>query len=115
MGDAIAVDGDVTATAGTTDVSGYKGSWTAGSVSCVPHPKMKINGTNIIYEASCTFSYTGANNSGSTTASETVTLSASKTTVSSNGNYVLLDGDSEEGTYGNKLEVNASNTTFKTS
>ena len=107
MASSTAVEGDVTATAGTSPYTGAEsGSWTAGSVSYQSYDKLSIGGTPVIHEASCTFNFSGASSSGATiTGSETVTLSAGSTKLQGASSSVLVDGDSETGSYGNELKV----------
>jgi len=116
MGDAIAVDGEVTATPGTSMYSGATGgSWTAGAVTYTSHSKIRSGGKEVIYKAECTFTFSGTSGNSPVSGTEKVTLQASKKKLSCSGNYVLVNGDSKQGTYGNKLEAKASNTKFKTS
>jgi hypothetical protein len=110
MSKSVAVDGEVTASADSGKIeadSDQTGSWSAGSVSYQTYSHFKIDGTAVIYEASCTFTYAGGQASGSSigAVTDTVTLSASGTKTQGGLNAVLRDGDSEESASGNKLEV----------
>jgi hypothetical protein len=110
----VAVDGDVTATAGTTP--GIEGSagppgWTAGKVSYQTYSHLTVGGKEVAYEATCTFSYSGTTTSAPATAvgpkTADVTLKAKSTVLQNGSTKVLVDGDKEEDTYGNKLSVSA--------
>jgi hypothetical protein len=103
----IAVEGDVIAIPGTTPYPpAASGAWIPGSVSYSSYSKVSVNGVSVIYEARCTFSFTGVDPSGSpVSGTEDVTLSASSTSVNASQSSVLLDGDSKSGTYGNQLQV----------
>jgi hypothetical protein len=106
----VAVDGEVSASPGTSPgVPNSTGTWTAGNVSYQTYSELTVGGKQVTYEASCTFSYSGADNSsGATvTASSSVTLSAKSTVVQNGANKALVDGDSETDAYGNKLSVSA--------
>ena len=113
----VAVEGDVTAETGTkafeADTDNV-GSWSAGPVIDTSYSHLKINGTPVIYKSECLFTYAG----GTTSASgspvpvppfmETVTLEAGATVLQSGNDQVLVDGDSEESSYGNKLTASPS-------
>jgi hypothetical protein len=103
----IAVEGDVSATPGNTPYTGAEsGSWTAGTITYQGYDPLTIGGTRVVREASCTFSFSGASSSGATiTGTETVTLSASATKLQGGSSNLLVDGDSEVGSYGNELLV----------
>ncbi len=107
----IAVEGDVIATPGTTPYPpAVSGAWIPGSVIYSSYSKVKINGRVVIYEAKCTFTFTGVTSSTPPVAvsgTEDVTLSTSRTSVNNGQNSVLLDGDSKTGNYGNQLQVAA--------
>ena len=86
----------------------FPGHGVPGPVTYTAYSKVSVNGVSVIYEARCTFTFTGvgpapANNPVSGT--EDVTLSAGDTAVNGSQSSVLLDGDSETGTYGNQLQA----------
>jgi len=89
------------------------GTWQAGPISYQSYNKLTIGGQPVIYEASCTFNYTGGKDvsSGSEVPPipEIVTLTATLKKTQKGSNYVLVDGDSESGPNGNELSVNTSN------
>lgn len=105
----VAVEGDVSATAGTTLFSGAQsGTWTAGPIQLSSWSKLKVGGTATIWKAICLFSFSGLNGSGATVVgTSTVTLTADSTKLQGASNNVLRDGDSETDSYGNKLEARA--------
>jgi uncharacterized Zn-binding protein involved in type VI secretion len=115
----IALDGDVIAIPGTVPYPpAVSGAWIPGPVIYTSYPNVKSNGRPVIYEARCTFTFTGvgpapANNPVSGT--EDVTLQASSTSVNDGQSSVLLDGDSETGSYGNQLQVIAPMNPIRTS
>ena len=106
----VAVEGDVSATPGTTPYSGAdSGTWTAGAVSYKRYDKLTVGGQKAVYEASCDFSFSGTNSGGSTVkGNETVTLTASSTTLQGGTSNVIRDGDRASGSYGNELRTSAS-------
>ena len=104
----VATVGDVKATVGSKPgVENSTGTWKAGSVSHKSYPALKTAGKEVIYEASCEFEYSGTDNSSGAAvkSSETVTLKAKTTVLQKGSNGVILDGDSAEGDYGNKLQA----------
>lgn len=107
----VAVIGEVKATVsgGLPPVAaGGSGKWTAGQVSYTSYPKLKV-GNAVIWKASCTFSFSGANSGGSTVAdSDTVTLTAGTTKLARRQHNVLVHGDSTTSTKGNRLAVQTS-------
>jgi hypothetical protein len=108
----IAVDGDVIAIPGTIPYTGAaSGVWVPGSVTYSSYSSVKVGGSAVIYEAKCTFSFTGVSPSPANapvSGTEDVTLTAGSTEVNKGQNSVLLDGDSKTGNYGNQLQVIAS-------
>jgi hypothetical protein len=90
--------------------AGNKG-WTAGTISVKSYAQLKIDGVEAIYEASCTFSFSGSNsknNGAAVTGSDPVTLSAAalgKTHLQGQENQVLRDGDSITSPDGNTLKI----------
>lgn len=109
-GKSVVVDGGVTATAGTTMFTGAdSGAWTAGAVTYQSYPNLTINGVPAIYQASCTFTFSGLSSSSApVTGAETVTLTASATLMQGGLSNVLVDGDQATGTYGNQLTAQSS-------
>lgn len=106
----VAVEDEVIATPGTAPFTGAEsGTWTAGPVSYRSYGSLTVGGINVIYEASCTFNFSGASSSGAAViGSETVTLTAGSTLLQKNESGVLVNGDSATGTYGNELKVQSS-------
>ncbi len=106
-GKAVAQDGDASATASTaTTYTGATGAWAAGPVSTTPYPFLKIAGTPVIHQASCTFTFTATDGSG-VTGTSLVTLTAPSTTLQKGSTFVLRDGDTYPDTFGNKVSVAA--------
>jgi hypothetical protein len=105
----IAVEGDVIAIPGTTFYPpAVSGAWVPGPVTYSSYSSVSVNGVSVIYEAKCTFTFTGVGPpppSAPVSGTEDVTLSAGDTSVNGAQSSVLLDGDSETGTYGNQLQV----------
>lgn len=115
MGDAVAVEGETSATAssGTKPVgpsyATWEGAWTAGPVSETSYPKLKVAGKKVIHQAECTFSFAGTDSSSGVPVSITsdVTLTAQPTVLQKGSSNVLHDSDSASDVHGNKLEVAA--------
>lgn len=108
-----AVVNDVQATAASTKAELDKdgtGAWQAGTVTYQSYSRLTIQGKPVIYQASCTFTYTGGTASGNpvTVLPDTVTLKAGTTLLQKGANKVLVDGDQITSSSGNKLEVHAS-------
>ncbi|AOY59394.1 hypothetical protein [Desulfococcus multivorans] len=105
----IAVEGDVIAIPGTTPYPpAVSGAWVPGPVTCTGYSTVTVNGVGVIYEARCTFTFTGVGPTppgNPVSGTEDVTLSAGDTAVNGSQSSVLLDGDSETGSYGNQLQV----------
>lgn len=105
----IAVEGDVIPIPGTTPYPpAVSGAWIPGAVSYSSYDSVKSNGRAVIYEARCTFTFTGVGPpppSNPVSGTEDVTLQAGSTSVNDSQSSVLLDGDSETGNYGNQLQV----------
>ena len=109
-----AVKGDVSATAGTSPYTGAQtGTWTAGQVTETSYANLKVGGKEVLWKAECTFSFSGANSSGTTvTGTEKVTLTATTKLLMKGEHSVLVDGDSKTGgdtppSFDNKLSVSA--------
>jgi hypothetical protein len=112
----VAVEGDVLATAGTVPHSADKnvtGSWSAGPVVESTYSELKVDGLAVVYEAQCTFTYAGGTAPAGTLVvpvgpfTETVSLTATTKILQNGTSYVLVDGDVEESSFQNKLEVKA--------
>jgi hypothetical protein len=105
----VATIGDVTATPGTKLYPpATAGSWTAGLISYSSYPRLKSRGTNVISQATCTFSFAGTKEGAAVAGTETVTLRAKSTVLQKGLAAVIVDGDSETGIYGNKLAAGSS-------
>jgi hypothetical protein len=110
MGKKAAVEGDVKATPGTTPFApADSGAWVAGPVVDTPYPKLSSGGKKTLSQSMCTFTFTGVQSASGAAVSgtEVVTLAAKKTKLTAGGN-LLLDGDNQQGVYGNKLQATAS-------
>lgn len=111
MGKKVVVEGDVKATPGTAPFTGAaSGTWTAGPVTVVPYPKLSAGGKKVIYQASCVFNFAGTSPppaNSPVSGSETVMLAAKKTTLNAGQSFVLVDGDQQDGMFGNKLQATA--------
>lgn len=109
----IAVVGNVIPTPGSSPYPpADTGAWIPGPVIYQSYASVKSNSIPVIYQAQCVFTFVGTKSTPGgpvpVSGSETVTLRAGTTAVNGMQNSVLLDGDSEEGSYGNKLRVQAS-------
>jgi hypothetical protein len=110
----VAVEGDVSATAGNQMFTGAdSGTWTAGPVSVTSYDNLKVGGRKVVWKATCTFSFSGKAGNTGVTGAETVTLTATTKLLNKGQNKVLVDGDSKTGgdaapTFDNKLSVSAS-------
>lgn len=114
MGNTVAVQGDVQAEAGSVAFEAdtdNAGSWSAGPVIDTLYDHLTIDGTPVIYRSECVFTYAGGTASGNpvTPYMETVTLTARSTVLQSGLDSVIVDGDEEESSYGNKLTASPSN------
>jgi hypothetical protein len=111
MSTPVAVKGEITATAGSTPhPPAASGTWTAGPVVEVPHSKLAVGGKAVVLQAMCTFTFTGQTSSSPpvpVSGVEVVVLSPGSTILLASSTSVLLDGDTAEGNYGNKLEASA--------
>ncbi len=114
----VAVVGDVSATPGAvlhektavgSGNSAAAGAWTAGAVEYTSYAHLTSAGAEVIWEAECEFSFTGANTSGSAVnETETVTLTATAKLLNPGQDSVLVDGDTEASSpYGNTLKATA--------
>jgi hypothetical protein len=102
-------DGDVSATAGTTPFTGAQGgTWAAGSVQLKTYAKLEAGGKPVVHQAECTFSFSGANASGAKVeGTSTVTLTEPGRPLQKGQQSVLVDGDSANDSFGNKLSVSS--------
>ena len=105
----VAVIGDTTATASTlTSLDGAPGTWAAGPVAETSYVRLTVGSKAVIHEATCTFVFTNSNTGA--TVPVKVTLSATSTPLQHGQGNVLLDGDQQIDTNGNRLSVLASAT-----
>ncbi len=110
----VAVVDEVKATPGAKSPSDnvQGGTWSAGSITHQFYPKLTIGGKPVIYEASCTFTYSGGKDSSSGAdvppTSEDVTLTATTKKTQKDESFVLVDGDSKSSANGNNLTVHTS-------
>jgi hypothetical protein len=110
---AVAVAGDIVATAGSDTTFGGTadtGAWSAGQVTVVDYAKLTIGGQHpVVHEASCTFTFNGSKTAGgattAVTGSSTVTLRASTTVLQKALSNVLLVGDEARDSFGNSVSV----------
>ena len=114
MGKIVAVQGDVEAETGSVHIeadSDKSGSWSAGPVVDTVYDYLKIDGTPVIYQSECVFTNAGGASAGNPLPApflETVTLTAGSTVLQTGSDKVLVDGDKEESSYGNKLTASPS-------
>jgi len=120
MGKKIGVEGDVLATPGTSPYpTADSGVWAPDKVAETPCTTVASGSKKGLLKATCTFSFTGtqstSNGTVTITGSESVTLEAKASTLTSKGEVLLLDGEEQAGSYGNKLKVVASQQKLTTS
>jgi hypothetical protein len=88
------------------------GTWQAGPVSTTPYAHFKLAGAHVIWQATCTFTLTGATDSNGAAITpiptSLVTLTAPATTLQAGATNVLRRGHSANDEYGNKLEAKPS-------
>jgi hypothetical protein len=102
----VAGDGDVSATAGTTLLTGAdKGTWTAGPVQLKTYAKLEAGGKPVVHEAECTFSFSGTAGNAPKNGTSKVTLTKPGRPLQKGQQSVLVDGDSATDSFGNKLAV----------
>jgi hypothetical protein len=105
----VAREGDVSATVGSTKPLGVAdGTWQKGQVSLTTKATVKSDEKAIVVGASCTFTMPDAkaqNGSAVTVQPSTVTLIPGSAKLNIGGSAPLLDGDSAEDMYGNKVSV----------
>lgn len=105
----VAVEGDVTATPGTIPFTGaVSGTWTAGPISYQKYSQLTVRNVSVIHQAQCTFLFSGSNGTSPVSGSETVTLIAKTTNLQNGLAFVLLNGDTQVGVFGNTLTAKAS-------
>jgi hypothetical protein len=112
MSKRVGVKGDVQPTNGTTQPEkGTGGTWASGPIRYQTYAYLKVGGTPAIYEASCTFTWNGMLKADPSKAHSpeysTVTLTATTKLTQKGSKKVLVDGDSAQDEYGNKLQVSA--------
>ena len=104
----VAVEGEVTASVGTTPLSpASTGAWTAGPVSVESYAKLRVGGSSALRSASCTFSFAGSAGNTPVSDTETVQLTAQPRKVQKGLSSVLVDGDSKVSPHGNRLSASA--------
>jgi len=93
------------------------GLWTAGSITTTSANHLSVDGTKVIIEAECTFTFAGLQIDGTTpvNGSSDVTLSPSSTKLTDSGNDLLVFGDTTSDSYGNTLVIIAGQIKLKTS
>lgn len=113
-GKSAAVKADVVAVPSSTDPEGAdpeSGSWSDGEISVQTHARLKINQTEVIHQASCTFTYSGGTTGGGQSPlppiPETVVLTAQGTKLQKGLGHILVDGDTVTGPLGNELKIQA--------
>jgi hypothetical protein len=102
----VAVQGEIKATPGSTPFApADTGSWTAGPVVEVTHPKLQVKGKPVVLEASCVFTFSGSiSSTGAPVAGvEVVMLRPTTKVLLKSSTFVLVDGDKQKGVYGNEL------------
>jgi hypothetical protein len=110
-GESVAVEGEVVATPGDIAFTGAeKGEWIAGPVIVQSYGNLTVGSKKVIYQAQCTFDFTGQSSSGAVVKGvEMVTLKAGQTRLQNNETGVLVKGDEKTGQFGNKLAVETAN------
>lgn len=106
MPKAVAVEGEIKATPSSTPFPpADTGSWAAGPVVEVKHPKLQVKGKAVVLEASCIFTFSGSVSSTGVpvTGSEEVKLSPTTKVLLKSSKSVLVDGDMQIGQFGNQL------------
>jgi hypothetical protein len=113
----VATKGTAQATASSDQLDGGladKGNpgWTAGEVLETTDPKLSVGGVAVVHQATCTFTFAGTKGAPPTATPiadiSTVTLSPGQTTLQAgqaDTTSVLLDGDSNSDTFGNRVKV----------
>lgn len=106
MGAKVAVEGEVQAIPGTVMCKeAISGKWIAATVSYKTYTCLTVNGTAVIHEASCDFSFTGTDGTNTVKGQSSVTLSATPTKLQGSSTKVLRDGDQNLDSFGNTLKV----------
>lgn len=104
----VACKGDVSAYPGFIPYPpAVGGDWIPGPVEYPgEYPKLTISKTPVIYKATCKFSFVGVDETGAVVnGSSTVTLQASRKSLQSGSNFVLVNGEMEQDGYENTLVV----------
>lgn len=100
----VAHEGDVTATAGKSPYTGAtSGTWTAGAVTATNAPLAASDGKKVIVQAECTFTFSGTNGTSTVTGTSKVALAPGSRLLTIDGSMPLVDGDSQQDSYGNTL------------
>lgn len=113
MGESVAVIGDVKAEpSDTPPTTASGGTWSAGAISNTSYSQLKVGNTKVVYEASCTFTYSGGTQKADSSkphdvVTSNVTLSASTKLTQKGLDFVLVNGDFKDDSHGNKLVVQA--------
>ena len=105
-GAAVARSGDVSAAAGATPYTGAtSGTWTAGTPELTTSGVLSSDGRAAVVKARCSFSFSGTNGQTGVTGSSTVTLEPGGRALTAAGVCPLVDGDTAEDSFGNKVSV----------
>lgn len=109
----VAVEGDASASGGDQMYQpADEGEWTPGPVVLTSYDKLTVGGTKVIHKAECEFTFDGMNNKPNTpvavSGTSSVTLEADGTVLMGGSTMVLVDGDSNEDSYGNEISISAS-------
>jgi hypothetical protein len=103
----VATKADAQIQVGTTPPSNADaGVWAPKApIDVKTDPKITIGGAAAIYEASCTFTFTGTKSGAAVPPTDdTVTLTASPTKLQTQ-RHVLRNGDSKASQYGNTVKI----------
>ncbi|KOU61527.1 hypothetical protein ADK57_27640 [Streptomyces sp. MMG1533] len=104
----VAVQGEVSATAGQKPFEGAdSGKWTAGTVNETASDTLKVDGSFVLHQASCAFTFTGKAGQTPVSGSSTVELTPTTDKLFADGTGVLLDGDAAGDAYGNTLKASS--------
>ena len=114
----IARRGDVGATASvqkTFAAASATGAWAAGSVVEVTAPPAAAQGKTVVTSASCLFTFEGTLPDGKPfRTTSTISLAAAPHPLRVGGRHPLVDTDSDQDSWGNRLRVSSS-ATWRTS
>ncbi|MEW2121951.1 hypothetical protein AB0945_43970 [Streptomyces sp. NPDC005474] len=104
----VARTGDVSTKAGTTLPAGTdSGAWTPGAVTVTTTDLLTSDGRKVVVEATCDFSFTGKSGNTAVTNSSTVKLKPGSRSLNAGGIAPLVDGDSNQDSYGNTVSVSS--------